>query len=241
MCVGWDAVSRYLFKFQKLGEMRFISHLDIQRLFKRALRRSEIKLLYSQGYNPHPKISIIQPLSLGFESLSDYFEIETFEEQNIPSMISNLNEALPSGIAFTAGKQLSSTGKSLSSIVDFALYKAFLPYQNIENANEKLKQFVSQNQIMVNKYSKKAKKTVENDVKNFIRHITIERICEDGLQLNLLLRSANNESLNPTYVLESFCKFSNEVFIKENCHIVRQDLFFIKEEELVSLFEYHIA
>lgn len=234
-------MSRYVFRFVKLGEMRFISHLDVQRLFKRALRRSKIELIYSQGYNPHPKINIVQPLSLGFESLSDYFEIETSEEQNIPSMISSLNLALPYGIAFTAAKELPSISKNLSSIVDFAAYEAFLPYENIENANHNLNQFMLQNQIMVNKYSKKAKGLVENDVKSFIRSIEISSISEDGLQLILVLRSASNESLNPTYVLKSFCAFSNETYVKEGCHIIRQDLFFLKEEKLTSLFEYNIV
>ena len=63
--------------------MRFISHLDVQRLFKRALRRADVELLYSHGYNPHPKINIVQPLSLGFESKSDYFEIITAKEQDL--------------------------------------------------------------------------------------------------------------------------------------------------------------
>ena len=58
-------MSRYVIKFSKEGNIRYISHLDLLRLFKRSFKRVGIKLQYSQGFNPHPKMSFAQPLSLG--------------------------------------------------------------------------------------------------------------------------------------------------------------------------------
>jgi radical SAM-linked protein len=221
--------------------MRFISHLDVQRLFKRALRRAGIELVYSQGYNPHPKINIVQPLSLGFESKSDYFEIATAKEQDIASMISALNEALPDGIMFKAGKELPDIGKNLSSFVDFAEYEVFLPYKKIEGASKYLNNFILQSNIMVNKRSKKTKSTVSTDVTHLVRSIRIHSSNNEGLFLNMILRSASNESLNPLNILEAFCEFSSETYSKENCHVMRKDLFFMKEENLISLFEYIVV
>ena len=65
---------RYLLGFYKKGNMRFISHLDLQRLFKRCIKRAGIEVAYSNGFNPHEKINIVHPLSLGFETDRDYFE-----------------------------------------------------------------------------------------------------------------------------------------------------------------------
>lgn len=230
-------MSRYLFSFSKLGEMRFISHLDVQRLFRRALRRAKIELIYSQGFNPHPKINLVQPLSLGFESISDYFEIETLKEQDISSMISTLNESLPDGIMFTSGKELESGGKNLSSFVDFAEYKVFVPYRNVEDAHHNLSKFLSQDQIMVNKRSKKAKKIISTDVKNFVHSIEILSADKEGLHLHMVLRSASNESLNPLHIINAFCDFSSEQYAKESCLVVRQDLLFMSDGFLVPLFE----
>lgn len=233
-------MSRYLLKFNKLNEMRFISHLDVQRLFKRALRRAGIELVYSQGYNPHPKINIVQPLSLGFESKSDYFEISTTKKQDIPSMIFNLNEALPDGITFLDGRELPEAGKNLSSYVEFAQYVVSMPYENIQNAAGILNHFFEQTNIMAKKRSKKSKETIRADIKHLIYRINIESATADGLTLNMILRSASNESLNPLTLIEAFYEFSSEFFQKEDCHVIREDLFFIKEGELVSLFEFTI-
>ena len=71
-------MSRYVLTFYKKGNMRFISHLDMQRLFRRVLYRANIPLEFSQGFNPHPITNLVQPLSLGFEAEKDY----SFDEAN---------------------------------------------------------------------------------------------------------------------------------------------------------------
>ena len=50
--------------FSKEGRLRFVGHLDLLRVFHRALNRAGIELVFSQGFNPHPQISFSQPLSL---------------------------------------------------------------------------------------------------------------------------------------------------------------------------------
>ncbi|MDR3295942.1 MAG: TIGR03936 family radical SAM-associated protein, partial [Clostridiales Family XIII bacterium] len=67
---------RYLVKFKKTDNMIYISHLDMQRLFHRTMKRLQINLRYSSGFNPHPKLSFAQPLSLGHASTSEYLEFE---------------------------------------------------------------------------------------------------------------------------------------------------------------------
>ena len=72
---------RYYLEFSKTGNIRFISHLDLLRLFKRTFKRSGIELVYSQGFNPHPKLGFAQPLSLGYEGLAEILEFETVREE----------------------------------------------------------------------------------------------------------------------------------------------------------------
>ena len=63
-------------KFIKIKDMIYISHLDVQSLFQRAFRRAGISLSYSQGYNPHPKMSYGNALALGVESYGEYVDID---------------------------------------------------------------------------------------------------------------------------------------------------------------------
>ncbi|MDR0518748.1 MAG: TIGR03936 family radical SAM-associated protein [Clostridiales Family XIII bacterium] len=63
-------------RFMKLGRMAFISHLDLQRALLRGLRSAGLAPAYSQGFNPHPKMSLALPLALGFESLCEWLEVE---------------------------------------------------------------------------------------------------------------------------------------------------------------------
>ena len=93
-----ERLHRYLLGFYKKGNMRFISHLDLQRLFKRCIKRARIDVAYSNGYNPHEKINIVHPLSLGFETERDYFEMDTLRPYGEDELVESMNLALPEGI-----------------------------------------------------------------------------------------------------------------------------------------------
>ena len=66
-------------KFTKHGIVRYIGHLDMQRYFQRVNRRAGIKVVYSEGFSPHQKMSFAMPLSVGYESDSEYFYMEFSE------------------------------------------------------------------------------------------------------------------------------------------------------------------
>lgn len=61
-------MNRFVLEFSKQGYIKYISHLDMLRLFKRTFKRAGIPLDYSKGFNPHPRMSFAQPLSLGYTS-----------------------------------------------------------------------------------------------------------------------------------------------------------------------------
>ena len=84
--------------FSKTGDMRFISHLDLMRLFQRALRRAGLPVTISQGFSPHLKISIAKALKLGAESYSEELTIN-MSEMVAPGLIMQLlNDNLPGGV-----------------------------------------------------------------------------------------------------------------------------------------------
>jgi len=86
------------FVFAKKGLMRFISHLDLMRLFMRALRRADFPLKTSQGFNPHIKLSIKRALKLGIESENE--EASVVLKETIPAelFLDRFQNKLPKGI-----------------------------------------------------------------------------------------------------------------------------------------------
>ena len=117
---------KYVLEFQKKGLVKYTSHLDMLRLFKRAFKTTGIPLEYSQGYNPHPKMGFAQPLSLGFTSCTEYLEFSTSESLRTDIILGRLKEEMPQGINLV-GLKLAWTDKTLASLVIASKYRAVLP------------------------------------------------------------------------------------------------------------------
>jgi len=89
------------FVFTKKGPLKYISHLDLMRLFTRAFRRAEFPLKITQGFNPHPKFSIKRALKLGIESDHEEATIMLTESIGEGEFQDRLQKQLPQGISIT--------------------------------------------------------------------------------------------------------------------------------------------
>ncbi len=89
---------RLKFIFAKKGLMRYISHLDLMRLFMRALRRADLPLNISEGFNPHHKLSINRALKLGVESDKEEATVVLKELIKAQDFKERLQQQLPQGI-----------------------------------------------------------------------------------------------------------------------------------------------
>ena len=92
--------------FSKMGDMRFISHLDLMRLFQRALRRAFLPVAVTQGFSPHLKISIKRALKLGVESRDETLTVQTSGEIDCALFTESLNINLPEGIRIINAKRI---------------------------------------------------------------------------------------------------------------------------------------
>ena len=119
-------MSKYVLTFSKSGLIRFTSHLDMLRLFKRGFRRAGIELKYSQGFNPHPRMGFAQPLSLGYLAEAELLEFETTREYTKDEIISSMKPTLAQGIAIH-GVGIAEGKKSLAALVDSATYTVTFP------------------------------------------------------------------------------------------------------------------
>ncbi|MCX5701952.1 MAG: TIGR03936 family radical SAM-associated protein [Candidatus Omnitrophica bacterium] len=94
------------FTFAKKGVMRFISHLDLMRLFMRALRRADLPIKMTEGFSPHPKLSIKRALKLGVESDNEEAVIVLKELISPGEFKERLQKQLPQGIQIKSAGQL---------------------------------------------------------------------------------------------------------------------------------------
>lgn len=84
--------------FTKTGRARYISHLDLMRTFQRAFARAKIPIKHTEGFNPHPFVSIALPLSVGFSSQCEILEFGLLEGTTYAEVPERLTAAMPEGI-----------------------------------------------------------------------------------------------------------------------------------------------
>ncbi len=116
-------MNRLRVRFRRGAEVRFISHLDIIRLWQRALGRAGVDLAYSEGFNPHPRISLAVPLALGITSEAELMDVFLAGYISPHSFTSLVSQQLPAGIEILQVYQIATTMSSLQSQVRYAEYR----------------------------------------------------------------------------------------------------------------------
>ncbi len=220
--------NKYVLKFAKEGYIKYTSHLDMLRLFKRAFKKAGIQLMYSQGFNPHPKMGFAQPLSLGYTSRCELLEFETVKPYDMKEVQEKLNEMMPMGVEILGAAPLKIKAKSLAGVVDEAVYQVVFPvaaeaadYQTI------LTDYLAQEEIMAEKRQKKTKKMVAVDIRGKIRDITLGE--EKTLTLYLTLDCGSISNLSPEQVIASFMEFANLAANRYDVEVQRLDIRYEKK------------
>ena len=116
-------MQRLRIRFCRGEEIKFISHLDIMRLWERALHRARISLAYSEGFSPHPRISLAAPLPVGVTSEAELMDIFIARLVSPHWFTTAVSQQLPPGIGIVGVYPLALTIPSLQSLVRYAEYK----------------------------------------------------------------------------------------------------------------------
>ena len=226
---------KYLIQFEKTGLLRYISHLDLMRLFQRTFKRAELKLEYSKGFNPHPKISIAQPLSLGYTSEEEYLEFETGENYEPDSMAAYLNTLFPEGISIRQCRRMEDLKKNAAASVRYGRYEIFWRTEPLENGAALLKRFLGQAEILAEKPQKKTKKLKEIDIRPMIYSAEYEGNCGGKECFSLVLATGSESNLNPELFMQAFCRFAERSFLKEAFRIHRKGLYLENGKSLINM------
>ncbi len=220
-------MNRYVIKFSKEGNIRYISHLDLLRLFKRSFKRSGVKLQHSQGFNPHPKMSFAQPLSLGYYSIGEYLEFDTVEAYSARAILERIRSVMPEGIKVLSCEALPAGGKSLAALTEYAGYEIILPsaVDSGESISKNINDYLCQNQIFVIKHQKKTGKDLEINIKPMIAELS-GYVDNNLIMLTTKLAAGSSANLSPEILLASFCRYAGIEYERSEVTIKRLELYF---------------
>jgi radical SAM family uncharacterized protein/radical SAM-linked protein len=205
---------RMRFKFTKLGDLRFISHLDLQMLLTRAARRAAVNIAYSQGFNPQAKLSLAAPLSLFQESECEIAELDIVDTISEGDFIKRMNEKLPLEVQIVAARSVALGKKdSLASLLEGAIYEAVLntnslPAHELASLTSaitfKVQEILNSTSYLVdttNGASADAKtgQRLTKDLRPFIRQLDV--LERNPLTIKLELAHGSKAHVKPTDIL----------------------------------------
>lgn len=193
-------------KFRKYGAMIFIGHLDIMRYFQKAIRRADIDIAYSQGFNPHQIMSFAAPLGVGLYSDGEYLDIECNSVTNSEDMRDRLNQVMVEGIDIVNVRMLPECVGNAMASVSAAEYEVKMRYDDIPNIDYKsqLQAFFAQDEIIVRKQTKKSEK--ELDIKPFI--FSLDCVIENVKPVyHMIVDASSAGNIKPGLVLSAFYQF----------------------------------
>jgi len=164
---------RIIARFTKSEKLKYISHLDILRLFQKALRRAAIPVAYSGGFNPHMNICFACALPVGVSSDAEYIDMVLEEDINVIEIPKRLNAVLPIGIKILGAIELEKGFPSLTAITSLSIYTFYLPiFAEMTDLEDKLKSFMAHEDITIDKKSKSGNKLV--NIRPMIHKLKLE-------------------------------------------------------------------
>lgn len=161
-------------KYTKTGNLKYISHLDVLRFVQRAVKRAGINAKYSEGFNPHMKTSFGFPLSLGTESIGEYFDIELNEDIAPDVFISRMNAVLPKEMQVLKAAYLEDS-RSLMAKSSYTEYLLNIEFVNLDfnKLSELIKEIAETGIVFTRQKKNKKNKSVtkEYNTKDFISYL----------------------------------------------------------------------
>lgn len=195
--------------FTKTGNLKFISHLDLNRFMQRALKRAKLPLWHTEGFNPHPYVTFALPLSLGQESECEIVDFRLTK----PMAATEVKEAIQA--VFPPEMTVLQVAPPIqkAKMIAFSAYRIVLP--GLSAHKDTVMNFLCQPSIPVVKRTKKGGETTV-DLAPALREVVL-KIQENDLIISLQLPAGSTLNLNPTLLtgalLQTLSMSNQPVFI----------------------------
>ncbi len=180
-------------KYSKGEELKFIGHLDLVRVFERAVRRSSVPIAYSQGFNPKMRISYGIPLPLGITSEAEYADFEINGWIKPDNLKEKLNSKLPPALKILEAKIIGTKEGSLMACTEAVEYVAF-PAENTNNLKDKINKALNKKEIIIKR--KRKDKIKEIDIRPMLNKLEF-----DGKVIRMVVQANSKGTVKPQEVL----------------------------------------
>ncbi|MBR1737729.1 MAG: TIGR03936 family radical SAM-associated protein [Firmicutes bacterium] len=214
-------------KFSKYDKMKFVGHLDLLKLFQRAVKRAGIPIAYSKGFNPHQIMSFAIPLSVGTESYGEYVDIRLESDMENEEIKERLNKALPMGMQITDIIEHGENEKNAAAVIAAALYEI-----ELDREIKDIDKIIEKDEMLIEKQGKKGTKTV--NIKEDIFYA--ESKCENGKTvIKTLIATGSKRNLKPNLFIEYVYKAAGEEFPQYRIKYKRIEMYKEENGEFVTL------
>lgn len=188
--------------FEKTGNARYISHLDLMRVFQRAFKRAGLPLTHTQGFNPRPSVSIALPLSLGVESQCELLDFELESPYACAEIREKLNDALIDGVYI---REVYEQGQKLKNLA-LLQSRLVLEYdgQISDDAEDVIQSLFSRPELIVEKKGKNG--ITQQDIIPMLRRLSVKMLTDREVEITAL-HSCQNPSLNPIQLSAAITKY----------------------------------
>jgi radical SAM-linked protein len=129
-------MKRLRFRYARGEKLKFISHLDMMRLWPRLFRRAQIDMSYSEGFNTHPRLAVAAPLAVGWTGEAELMEVWLENPPPVQTVLGLLAAKMPADLAVEQGIILPPETPSLQSLVRLAEYRLTLVFDRSIEAIE---------------------------------------------------------------------------------------------------------
>lgn len=188
--------------FEKTGRARYISHLDLQHTIQRSFARAGIAMRHSNGFNPHPLMTIALPLPLGCESICEIMDFVPERQVDFAELIAVMNGRLPEGIRFC---EVYVPSRKVTEI-RWIRTEGILKYEQ-EAPIQELRELFGRDSLPVEKKTKRG--TAEIDLAVSARDVSFES-DDRGVRMTALL-SAQMPTVNPELLLKAVDRYLPEI------------------------------
>ena len=197
---------RMMVAFEKGEALRHIGHLDLMRTMQRALRRSRLPIKYSNGFNPHIRLSFAAPLSVGVIGLNELMEVPLEDGTGETEFMDRMNEVLPACLRICSCRGIGDEFPALMSLVAGADYRIVLPKtQEASKAASRFADFMALDRYVATRRTKSGENPC--DIRPFVREGSIEEM-EEGYVIELRTIATQAGMLKPALWLDSLREFA---------------------------------
>ena len=187
--------------FEKAPRLRHIGHLDLMRAMQRALRRSDLPLRYSQGFNPHILLNFAAPLSVGMPGKREIMEVPIEGEMAAEVFKTQLSKSLPPDLPCLSVHAVDDRHPAPMAQLSAATYEAKMETVP-EGMQEILARYIAQEEIPAIRKTKTGMKPC--DLRPMIYHLSLK-----GDTLLMTLAFCEKATCKPDLLLTSLFEFAN--------------------------------